>query len=167
MGVWITCRSPAPNVIVLCGTREKRKKDWEEGEAGREGVRGEENQGTNGVSQKTRVWQLQSQLCVSQPQRNGESQKLSRYATNQTQAIPANQDVNGAGLQYDTSEPPGETEIPVTWQVIFHCRLMSARLIRANCTGDSIRTMKQTSWDKSNTVQILIWADMQSVIRLK
>lgn len=33
MGVWITCRSPAPNVIVLCNIRDRntRSRDWQGG----------------------------------------------------------------------------------------------------------------------------------------
>ncbi len=129
MGVWITCRSPAPKVIVLyrLGERQREKKDWK----GRW-----ENQRTNAVSQKIRLWQraLISCACpessVSQRQRDGESHKLSRYITNKTHAIQADQEMNGAGqdsmpttlLQNNTSTTVsmnlyGRKKSRHTWQV--------------------------------------------------
>lgn len=94
MGVWITCRSPAPNVIVLYRRNKRgqeKKKHWKG------------NQRTISVSQKIRLWQRGSisgacpESSMSQQQQHGESQKLSRYITNRAQAIPADQGLNGAG----------------------------------------------------------------------
>lgn len=94
MGVWITCRSPAPNVIVLYRLRERRR----EKKDGRGGWEKTKNECSFSENQAVTAWFNQCpQSRVSQPQRDGESQKLSRYITNKTQAIPADQDVNGAG----------------------------------------------------------------------
>lgn len=82
---------------------------------------------------------------VSQRQRDGESQKLSRYITNEAQAIQADQDMNGAGqdsmptilLQNNTSNTVsmsiyGREKNPGTPErchakEIFHCSLKWAK----------------------------------------
>ena len=98
MGVWIICRSPAPNVIVLYRLTERRreKKDCKEGgEKTKELMLFLRKSGSDSVVLISRACPGSS--VSQQRQRDGESQKLSRYITNKTQAIPADQDMNGAG----------------------------------------------------------------------
>lgn len=181
MGVWITCRSPAPNVIVLYRLKERRreKKDWKG------------NQRTNGVSQKIRPWRrgLISRACpessVSQRQRHGESQKLSRYITSKTQAIPADQDMNGAGqdsmpttlLQNNTSTTMsmshyGREKSQHTWQVScagqFPLQLNVSNKGRGDWPG-WICMIHLGPWSVSGIkwLQTLLCSDLQSVKKVE
>lgn len=80
IGVWITCRSPAPNVMVLYWLKKREREGDKEGienETGDPGV----------VLQKIRLWRrglisgANPESSVSQRQPHGQSQKLSRYIT--------------------------------------------------------------------------------------
>lgn len=92
MGVWMTCRSPAPNVIVLCRLRKKKKKrekrDYKGGEKNNKDFVvfwGKKNQGfwQRALITVVRVWRAAWSATGRDGQR---SQKLSKYITNQTQA---------------------------------------------------------------------------------
>lgn len=184
MGVWITCRSPAPNVIVLYrlrdreGERKERLKVWCEKAR-------EQMQLLRKISGLISCARPES--SVSQRQRDGGSQKLSRYITNKTQAIQADRDMNGAGqdsmpttlLQkqhqhHHVNEPLWEWEIPAhrcgRWQVSCagHFPLQSNVRTKGKETdqGESgwIISLRpwSASWDNIS-VGTLSWSDMQSV----
>lgn len=99
------------------------------------------NQRNNAVSQKIRHWQrgLISYACpesrVSQRQIDGESQKLSRYITNKTQAIQADQDMNGAGLD---SMPMTLLQIntSTTMSISLYGRKKTQHTWQVSCAGD-------------------------------
>lgn len=100
IGVWITCRSPAPNVMVLYWLKKRER------EADKEGIENE-TRDPGVVLQKIRLWRrglisgVNPESSVSQRQPHRQSQKLSRYITKKnkkkTQAIPADWCRNGAG----------------------------------------------------------------------
>lgn len=144
MGVWITCRSPAPNVIVLYRWRERGGKRKDRLKTGRW-----ENQRTSGISQKNQglIITAVRQSSVTRRQRDGESQKLSRYMTIKAQAIPLhanNVTAKQQQQQHQINESLWETGTPVTGQV----SCAGDFPLQGVSQGDCMNEPWNRSWDR-------------------